>query len=165
MTRAVTDSVPGTALEPLDARIVRLLAEDGRLSFAELGRRTGLSTSAAQQRVRRLEERGVLVGYAARVDMARLGLDIAAFVSIRPMDPSQPDDSPERLSFLDEIVSCYSVAGDESYILHVRVATPLALENLLARIRAAANVSTRTTMVLSTPYENRPPAAPVEREA
>lgn len=149
----------GTVLEPLDARIVRLLAEDGRLSFAELGRRTGLSTSAAHQRVRRLEERGVLTGYAARIDPAKLGLDITAFVSIRPMDSSQPDDSPERLAALDEIVSCYSVAGDESYILQVRVATPLALEDLLARIRASANVSTRTTMVLSTPYENRPPAA------
>ena len=161
----MTDAVNGTVLEPLDARIVRLLAEDGRLSFAELGRRTGLSTSAAHQRVRRLEERGVLTGYAARIDPAKLGLDITAFVSIRPMDPSQPDDSPERLASLDEIVSCYSVAGDESYILQVRVATPLGLEDLLARIRAVANVSTRTTMVLSTPYENRPPAAPAEREA
>ena len=147
-------------LEPLDAQIVRLLAADGRLSFAELGRQTGLSTSAAHQRVRRLEERGVLVGYAGRVDPHRLGLDITAFVSIRPIDPSQPDDSPERLAGLEEITSCYSVAGDESYILVVRVSTPLALEDLLARIRAAANVSTRTTMVLSTPYENRPPAVP-----
>ena len=161
----VTGPVHATVLEPLDARIVRLLAEDGRLSFAELGRRTGLSTSAAHQRVRRLEERGVLTGYAAQIDPAKLGLDITAFVSIRPMDPSQPDDSPERLAHLEEIVSCYSVAGDESYILQVRVATPLALEDLLARIRAAGNVSTRTTMVLSTPYENRPPAAPVGREA
>ena len=161
----MTGTDNGTLLEPLDAKIVRLLAEDGRLSFAELGRRTGLSTSATQQRVRRLEERGVLNGYAARVDPAKVGLDITAFVSIRPMDASQPDDSPERLAPLDEIVSCYSVAGEESYILQVRVATPLALEDLLARIRAAANVSTRTTMVLSTPYENRPPAAPVRRQA
>ena len=147
-------------LEPLDAQIVRLLAADGRLSFAELGRQTGLSTSAAHQRVRRLEERGVIVGYAGRVDPHQVGLDITAFVSIRPIDPSQPDDSPERLTGLDEITSCYSVAGDESYILQVRVSSPLALEDLLARIRAAANVSTRTTMVLSTPYENRPPALP-----
>jgi Lrp/AsnC family transcriptional regulator, leucine-responsive regulatory protein len=147
-------------LEPLDARIVRLLAADGRLSFAELGRQTGLSTSAAHQRVRRLEERGVLVGYAARLDPHQVGLDITAFVSIRPIDPSQPDDSPERLAGLDEITSCYSVAGDESYILHVQVATPLHLEDLLARIRAVANVSTRTTMVLSTPFEHRPPAMP-----
>ena len=57
---------------------------------------------------------------------------------------------------MQEIESCWSVAGDESYILKVRVATPSALEDLLARIRAAANVSSRTTIVLTTPYENRP---------
>jgi len=146
-------------MEPLDAQIVRLLADDGRLSFTELGRQTGLSTSAAHQRVRRLEQRGVITGYSARVEPAALGLGLTAFVSIRPIDPSQPDDSPDRLAGLPEITSCYSVAGDESYILLVRVASPLALEDLLARIRAAANVSTRTTMVLSTPFEHRPPAA------
>lgn len=147
-------------LEALDAKIVRLLVEDGRLSYTELGRRTGLSTSAAHQRVRRLEERGVVTGYSARVDAAALGLGLTAFISIRPIDPSQPDDSPDRLAGLPEITSCYSVAGDMSYILQVRVASPLALEDLLARVRAAANVSTRTTMVLSIPYEGRPPAAP-----
>ena len=146
-------------MEPLDAQIIRLLAEDGRLSYTELGRQTGLSTSAAHQRVRRLEQRGVITGYSARVEPAELGLGLTAFVSIRPIDPSQPDDSPDRLAGLPEITSCYSVAGDESYILLVRVASPLALEDLLARIRAAANVSTRTTMVLSTPFEHRPPAA------
>lgn len=144
-------------MEPLDARIVRLLAADGRLSFTELGRRTGLSTSAAHQRVRRLEQRGVITGYNARVEPAALGLGLTAFVSIRPIDPSQPDDSPDRLAELPEITSCYSVAGDENYILLVRVASPLGLEDLLARIRAAANVSTRTTVVLSTPFEHRPP--------
>ncbi|HEY5421207.1 MAG TPA: Lrp/AsnC ligand binding domain-containing protein, partial [Marmoricola sp.] len=82
------------------------------------------------------------------------------FVSITPIDPSQPDDYPERLRDIEEIESCWSVAGVESYILKVRVAAPVALEDLLARIRAAANVSTRTTIVLSTPYENRPVPAP-----
>nr|WP_258562492.1 Lrp/AsnC family transcriptional regulator [Nocardioides sp. MAH-18] len=94
-------------------------------------------------------------GYGASVDHEQLGLPLTAFISIRPIDPSQPDDSPERLRSVAEIESCWSVAGDESYILKVRVATPAALEDLLARIRAAANVSTRTTIVLSTPYENR----------
>ena len=65
-------------------------------------------------------------------------------------------DYPDRLRGIREIESCWSVAGEESYILKIRVATPLALEELLARIRAAASVSTRTTIVLSTPYENRP---------
>jgi Lrp/AsnC family transcriptional regulator, leucine-responsive regulatory protein len=145
-------------VEETDRRIVRLLAENGRMSYTELGKHTGLSTSAVHQRVRRLEERGIIKGYAAVVDYDALGLALTAMISIKPIDPSQPDDSPERLRGLPEIEACYSVAGDETYILKVRVATPGALEDLLARIRAKANVSTRSTIVLSTPYEQRPPA-------
>ena len=143
-------------VEDLDQRIVKLLAADGRMSFTDLGKATGLSTSAVHQRVKRLESRGLIKAYGATVDYDQLGLPLTAFISIRPIDPSQPDDSPERLREVTEIESCWSVAGDESYILKVRVATPGDLEDLLARIRAAANVSTRTTIVLSTPYENRP---------
>ena len=143
-------------MKDLDEEILRLLAADGRMSFTDLGKATGLSTSAVHQRVKRLEQRGLIKGYGATVDYAQVGLPLTAFISIRPIDPSQPDDCPERLTGIREIESCWSVAGDESYILKVRVATPLALEDLLARVRAAANVSTRTTIVLSTPYENRP---------
>jgi Lrp/AsnC family leucine-responsive transcriptional regulator len=143
-------------VEDLDQHIVSLLASDGRMSFTDLGKATGLSTSAVHQRVKRLEQRGVITGYAASFDHEQLGLPLAAFISIRPIDPSQPDDCPERLRGFTEIESCWSVAGDESYILKVRVSAPSALEELLGRIRGAANVSTRTTMVLSTPYENRP---------
>ena len=143
-------------MEDLDRRILQLLSVDGRMSFTDLGRATGLSTSAVHQRVKRLESRGVIRSYAAVLDADQIGLPLTAFISIRPIDPSQPDDSPERLREIAEIESCWSVAGEESYILKARVATPLALEDLLARVRAAANVSTRTTMVLSTPYEGRP---------
>jgi Lrp/AsnC family transcriptional regulator, leucine-responsive regulatory protein len=143
-------------VEDLDRRILQLLTVDGRMSFTDLGKATGLSTSAVHQRVKRLESRGVIRSYAAVLDPDQVGLPLAAFISIRPIDPSQPDDSPERLREISEIESCWSVAGEESYILKVRVQSPLALEDLLARIRAAANVSTRTTMVLSTPYEGRP---------
>jgi Lrp/AsnC family leucine-responsive transcriptional regulator len=144
-------------VEEIDAKIVRLLANDGRMSFTDLGKATGLSTSAVHQRVRRLEQRGVIRGYGARVDHEKLGLPLTAFISIRPIDPSEPDDAPQRLDALPEIESCYSVAGSENYILQIRVSSPSALEDLLARIRSAANVTTRTTMVLSTPYEHRPP--------
>lgn len=143
-------------LEVTDRRIVELLASDGRMSFTDLGRATGLSTSAVHQRVKRLEQRGLIRGYGARLDHEQVGLPLTAFISIRPIDPSQPDDSPERLRGIPEIESCWSVAGKESYILKIRVPTPGNLEDLLARVRAAANVSTRTTIVLSTPYENRP---------
>ena len=143
-------------MEETDRKILALLAGDGRMSFTDLGRATGLSTSAVHQRVKRLESRGLITGYTATLDYDRVGLPLTAFISIRPIDPSQPDDSPERLRGIEEIESCWSVAGDESYILKVRVGTPIDLEELLARIRAAANVATRTTIVLSTPYEDRP---------
>ena len=145
-------------MEDTDAAILRHLAADGRMSFTDLGRATGLSTSAVHQRVKRLESRGLIQGYGATVDHTALDLPLTALIAIRPIDPSQADDSPERLRDVREIESCYSVAGDSSYILVVRVASPAALENLLAVIRARANVSTTTTIVLSTPYERRPPA-------
>jgi Lrp/AsnC family leucine-responsive transcriptional regulator len=143
-------------MEDVDAAICKLLAADGRMSFTELGKRTGLSTSAVHQRVKRLEQRGAIKNYVAYIDPSEFGLTLTAFVSIRPIDASQPDDAPERLAHIREIEACYSVAGDESYILHVRVTEPKALEDLLAAIRKAANVSTRTTIVLSTPFERRP---------
>jgi len=143
-------------LETTDRRILELLAHDGRMSFTDLGKATGLSTSAVHQRVKRLEQRNLILGYGATVNHDEIGLPLTAFVSIRPIDPSQPDDSPERLAGIAEIESCWSAAGEESYILKIRVAKPADLEALLARIRAVANVSTRTTIVLSTYYENRP---------
>lgn len=145
-------------MEDLDRQIVRLLAADGRRSYTDLAKDTGLSVSAVHQRVRRLEKRGVLRGYHADIDADEVGLPLTAFVSIKPIDPAAPDDAPERLQHLAAIEACHSVAGEESYILKVRVATPAALESLLQEIRAAANVSTRTTVVLSTPFEGRPPA-------
>jgi len=144
-------------LDAVDRRLVRELATDGRASFTDLAERVGLSVSAAHQRVRRLEQRGVIRGYGARVDPEALGLPLTAFVSVKPIDPAEPDDVPDRLAGLLAIEACYSVAGEESYILKVRVGGPGELETLLQEIRAKANVSTRTTVVLSTPYEDRPP--------
>lgn len=142
-------------LDELDRQLLALLLEDGRRSYADLARDTGLSTSAVHQRVRRLEQRGAVLGYTARVDPTATGLPLSAFVSITPIDPAAADDAPERLRHLSEIEACHSVAGDESYILQVRVAGPGQLEALLQDIRAAAGVSTRTTVVLSTPWESR----------
>jgi Lrp/AsnC family transcriptional regulator, leucine-responsive regulatory protein len=161
-------SQPGEAagyrgrVEDTDRAIVALLGRDGRMSFTELARRTGLSVSAAQQRVRRLERRGVIRGYAAVIDPDSVGLPLTAFVSIKPFDPAAADDAPERLAHLEAIEACHSVAGEENYILKVRVASPAQLEELLQGIRSAASVSTRTTIVLSTPYENRPVTLPAD---
>jgi Lrp/AsnC family leucine-responsive transcriptional regulator len=146
------------SVEDLDRRIVALLAADGRLSYTDLGRITGLSTSAAHQRVKRLEQRGIITGYRAVVDWTSVGLPLTALISVSPIDPAQPDDLPDRLVDIADIQSCWSVAGDDEYVLLVRVASPLDLEQLLGRIRTTAHVTTRTTVVLSTPYEDRPAA-------
>ncbi|GAA4152611.1 Lrp/AsnC family transcriptional regulator [Actinomadura keratinilytica] len=144
-------------MEEIDRQIMGLLADDGRMSFTDLAKETGLSVSAVHQRVRRLQKRGVIKGFTAVLDHERIGLPMTAFVSIKPIDPSAPDDAPERLAHLSAIEACHSVAGDESYILKVRVGSPNELEDLLQKIRAEANVATRTTVVLSTPWEGRRP--------
>jgi Lrp/AsnC family leucine-responsive transcriptional regulator len=145
-------------LESIDRAIARELADDGRCSFTDLAERVGLSVSAVHQRVRRLEQRGVIKGYNARLDAEAVGLPLTAFISLTPTDPGAPDDYPQRLESIREIESCYSVAGDYSYVLLVRVGSPVLLEDLLRRIREVAKVSTRTTVVLSTPFEGRSPA-------
>jgi len=143
-------------MEELDRRIVGLLSQDGRMSFTDLGSATGLSTSAVHHRVRKLEERGVIQGYRAVIDKDALGMSLIAFISVTPLDPAAPDDVADRLRDIPDIEACHSVAGEESYILKARVSTPGDLEDLLGRVRSGANVSTRTTVVLSTPWEERP---------
>ncbi|OLL16706.1 MULTISPECIES: Lrp/AsnC family transcriptional regulator [unclassified Rhodococcus (in: high G+C Gram-positive bacteria)] len=141
------------SLDEIDRLLMRELVVDGRATLATLAEKAGLSISAVQSRVRRLEARQVIRGYAAKIDPEALGLMLSAFVAITPLDPSQPDDAPARLRHIDAIESCHSVAGDESYILLVRVASPRALEQLLQEIRATANVATRSTVILQTFYE------------
>jgi Lrp/AsnC family leucine-responsive transcriptional regulator len=144
-------------VEEIDRQIVAALAADGRMSFTELAERVGLSVSAAHQRVRRLEQREVIKGYTARLNREALDAPLTAFIAIRPIDTNAPDDAPERIAHLGEIEACYSIAGDDNYLLLARVPTPAGLERLLQEIRAAANVTTRTTVVLSIPFEGRPP--------
>jgi Lrp/AsnC family leucine-responsive transcriptional regulator len=142
-------------LDEIDRILARELVADGRSTLAHLAAVAGLSVSAVQSRVRRLESRGVVTGYSARIDPEAVGHLLSAFVAISPLDPSQPDDAPARLEHIAEIESCYSVAGEESYVLLVRVESARALEDLLQRIRTAANVRTRSTIILQTFYAGR----------
>ena len=142
--------------DTIDAQIVREVSSDARATLAQLSARVGLSVSAVQSRLRKLEARGVITGYRAIVDPEAVGRPLAALVEITPLDPAQPDNAPQLLEHLSAIEACHSVAGSASYILFVRVATPRDLEDLIRDIRQAASVNTRTTVVLQTFYENRP---------
>lgn len=155
----MTDAAPPID-DDIDARIVRAVSMDGRATLADISADVGLGTSAVQSRLRRLETRGVISGYRAVVDAEAVGRPLSAFIEITPLDPSQPDNAPELLEHLSAIEACHSIAGNAAYMLFVRVATPRDLEALIRDIRLAASVSTRTTVVLQTFFENRP-IAPV----
>jgi Lrp/AsnC family leucine-responsive transcriptional regulator len=149
----MTDASEG--LDDIDRILARELVVDGRATLTHLAASAGLSVSAVQSRVRRLESRGVITGYRARINPEALGNMLSAFVAITPLDPSQPDDAPARLEHIEAIESCHSVAGEESYVLLVRVRSGRALEDLLQRIRTTANVRTRSTIILQTFYDGR----------
>lgn len=144
-----------------DMLLASLLVADGRATLKKLAEVTGLSQSAVQARVRRLEGDGVIRGYVAELDPEAVGLPLAAFISLIPLDPAHEYEIPGALEGLSEIASCHSVAGDASFMLFVRVETPSALETLIREIRTRANVATRTTVVLQTSFErrSRPPEA------
>jgi len=143
-------------LDERDLGILAALQRDARATFAEIGERVGLAPSSVHERVRKLEGAGVISAYRAEVDAASLGLFVTALVSVMPLDPRQPDDLPDRVIEFDEVEDCHSVAGDENYILKVRTRTTSDLEDFLRRLREKAGVQTRTTIVLSTPFEHRP---------
>ncbi|MFS0866336.1 Lrp/AsnC family transcriptional regulator [Microbacterium sp. 179-B 1A2 NHS] len=151
------DATGGSAFsDAVDTALVAELSLNARATLAELSAITGLSVSATQARVRRLEARGVISGYHAIIDPEAVGKPLAAFVEITPLDPGQPDNAPELIAHLDEIEACHSIAGDAAYMLFVRVASPRELERLIRDIRSAASVNTRTTVVLQSFFEHRP---------
>jgi Lrp/AsnC family leucine-responsive transcriptional regulator len=144
-------------LDDRDRAIVTALQDDARATYAEIAARVGLSASAVHDRVRKLEQQGVIRRYSAIVDPEALGLFVTALIAASPLDPRQPDDLPERVAEFPEVEDCYSVAGETNYMLKVRTATTAGLEDLIRRLREKANVATRTTVVLSIPFELRPP--------
>ncbi|TDL44367.1 Lrp/AsnC family transcriptional regulator [Kocuria rosea] len=148
--------------DPMDVRLATEVSHDPRATLAQLSERVGLSVSAVQARLRKLESSGVIVGYQAILDPEAIGKPLAAFIEITPLDPRQPDNAPELLQSITAIEACHSVAGDSAYMLFVRVASPKALEALVNEVRHAASVNTRTTVVLQTFYEHRPMLSPVE---
>ncbi|MGZ8578297.1 MAG: Lrp/AsnC family transcriptional regulator [Actinomycetota bacterium] len=139
-----------------DLEIIAALQEDARATYADVGERVGLSASAVHERVRKLEKAGVIRGYRAVVDPEAVGLFVTAFVAVTPMDPTQPDDVPDRISEIPEVEACFSVAGESNYLLKVRTRTTSDLEELIRRLREKAGVVTRTTIALSIPFEDRP---------
>jgi Lrp/AsnC family transcriptional regulator, leucine-responsive regulatory protein len=143
-------------LDRRDLDIIAALQEEARATYADVGGRVGLSASAVHDRVRKLEQQGVIRGYRAVVDPEAIGLFVTALIAVIPLDQHQPDDLPDRVREFPEVEDCLSVAGEASYVLKVRTRTTGDLEDLIRRLREKAGVTTNTTIALSIPFEDRP---------
>jgi Lrp/AsnC family transcriptional regulator, leucine-responsive regulatory protein len=152
-------------VDAVDRTLIESLRTNARASFAELARTVGMSGPSVAERVARLEQAGVITGYHAAVDSAALGLSVAALVGVHLSDTSDQDKVTAGLAALAEVEDCWFVAGDESFVIKVRVAGMPELEATLSRLRQIRGVArTRTTVVLSTKWENRATSTP-PREA
>lgn len=142
------------ALDATDLRILGALAEDARISVAELARSVGLSAPSVSERIKRLEEVGVIGGYSAQIDPKALGLPIAAWLRIRPI-PGQLPRVAELLRDLPDIVECDRVTGEDCFVARAHVASVDDLERLIDRIIPFA--TTNTSIIQSSPVQRRPP--------
>ncbi|MFP5207019.1 MAG: Lrp/AsnC family transcriptional regulator [Acidobacteriota bacterium] len=141
-------------LDAIAWKILEALQQNARLSFAELGRTVGLSTPAAAERVRRLEEAGILTGYHAAIDVQRIGLPIRAIVRLTiPGGEAQMGRAMAAMKELPEISRCHRITGAESFLLEANVVSVRHLEALIDRLSALGATSTST--VLSSPIERR----------
>jgi Lrp/AsnC family leucine-responsive transcriptional regulator len=140
------------SLDEIDLQILGMLQEDARTPNAEMGRRVGLVTSAIFQRLRKLESSGVIQGYEARIDPRALGLGLAAFIFVKTDERVGTCDAAVRLSELPEVQDVHHVAGEDCYLLKVRVADAAELGRFLReKVGVIESVqSTRTTIVLET---------------
>lgn len=138
-------------LDPIDRKIVALLQEQAKSTFADIGVEVGLSATAVKRRVDRLEHDGVIVGYGARINWRAMGEAIESLIEIYCADRTSPADVGRSLAKVDEIVSAFTVSGEPDAVIRVRVDSIEHLEKLVERLRRDPNiVRTRTLIVLST---------------
>jgi len=140
-------------LDPTGKKLLAFLQQDARMSYSELGRQVGLSVTAVIERIRRLEETGLISGYKVELNREKLGLSVLAFVRLQT--------TPERYSAvlaliktLPAVLECHHVTGEESFVLKLVVATVGELEPLIEQLSKFGQTS--TSIVMSSPVEIRP---------
>jgi Lrp/AsnC family leucine-responsive transcriptional regulator len=152
-------------MDSLDRKALPLLMKEGRITWSDLGQSLGLSAPAAAERVRKLEEHGVIKGYAAIVDAESLGYSLTAFVSVTLGDQRKRTSFHAGVKRLEQIVECHHVAGDDDFLLKVRCRGTRDLDRILVEeLKGRMGVArTRTTVVLDTVKETS--AVPVDVES
>jgi Lrp/AsnC family leucine-responsive transcriptional regulator len=139
-------------IDETDRKLVSILQDNARTSNAELARRVGLTPPAVFERIRKLEERGVVRGYTAQVDPEAVGRGLLAFVLVRSSDPLGTDRVAQALAKAPEVLEVHNVAGEDCYLVKVRAVDTKDLSRVLRKRfgRVKAITSTRTIIVLNT---------------
>ena len=139
-------------MDRYDYEILNELQDNGKLSIAELGRMIGLSTTATKERVKKLENEGVIKGYSAIIDSSKVSMDLTAFITV-PVGNLEISEMAYRLKEIKEIVECHKVTGNTCFLVKVRAMNSNHLELLIDEINKFAK-NTYTYLVLSTVKEN-----------
>jgi Lrp/AsnC family leucine-responsive transcriptional regulator len=155
--RLFTYTMPNGEIDAVNIRVLEELQRDPRVTMSELGRRVGMSSPAVTERVRRLEEAGVIQGYRLELNPAALGLPIAAYIRIRPNTGELPRIA-ELAQQIPEVVECHRVTGEDCFILKVYIPAIDQLDRLLDSFLLYG--STTTTIIQSSPVPLRPPPLP-----
>jgi Lrp/AsnC family leucine-responsive transcriptional regulator len=153
-------------INALDGRILTILQNNARTSNAEIARQVGLAPSAVFERIRKLEEKGILRGYSARIDPHAVGLGLVAFIFVRSNDRPGGVQTAERIRNIPEVLEVHHVAGEDCFLVKARAADPEALGRLLREElgKIPTITSTRTTIVLETVKETSVLPIAVEEE-
>ena len=148
---------PRAGMNEVDARILAILQRDGRRPYAEVGAELGMSGPSAYERIKKLEARGVIQGYAAMVDPLVVGLGVTAFTWITQAPGTTTTDLTDDFRSIPEIEECHHMAGEADYLLKIRARDTRDLEQIVHRIQAVHHVfTTETDVVFSTAFERRP---------
>ena len=148
--------MPRTVIDSVDVRLLTLLQQDGRRSFAELGNEVGLSAPSVHERVKKLEARGVIARYAALVDAPAAGVPLLAFVWLTQAPGTAGTDLTAAFAAIPEIEECHHIAGEADYLLKLRARDTAHLERVVFALQTTEHVfTTETSVVFSSAFERR----------
>lgn len=141
-------------LDRTDLKILEILQENCRVSLRDIARSVGLSSPSVVDRIRKLENKGILKGYRAIVDAKKVGKDITAFIGVSITHPQQILTFEQEIGKVEDVLECHHITGEHTFMLKVKTENTSNLEGLISRIRSIPGVTrTLTSVVFSTPIE------------
>ncbi|HUO04144.1 MAG TPA: Lrp/AsnC family transcriptional regulator [Candidatus Binataceae bacterium] len=142
-------------LDAIDLQIVNILQEHGRIPLVKLGEQVGLSAPSVNERVKKLEDSGIITGYHASVDASRLGKDVTAFIGVSTSHPKTIAMFEEAVALLEDVLECHHVTGQHAFMLKIKTANTASLERLINAIRSIEGVARTETMIVLSTHTDR----------